>query len=115
MGDDLRAAAAAGPTRAGSICPRPGSACSGPGSRCHGWRLDAAAVEAHALRLAARVRAELGLPQADSAIVSIDRPDAAQRLERAGRARVGFHLYNTDADVDRLLDALLPASGRAHP
>lgn len=26
--------------------------------------------------------------------------------ERAGAARVGFHLYNTEADLDRLLDAL---------
>lgn len=76
--------------------------------------LDRAAVEAGTLRLANRVRSELGLPQQDSAIVSIPIADAAERLHRAGirasvRAgalRVGFHLYNTENDVDRLLDAL---------
>jgi selenocysteine lyase/cysteine desulfurase len=39
---------------------------------------------------------------------------AAERLQeagiraavRAGAVRVGFHLYNTDDDLDRLLDAL---------
>jgi selenocysteine lyase/cysteine desulfurase len=76
--------------------------------------LDAADVEAHALRLARRVRTELQLPQQDSAIVSIPIADAAERLTRAGirasvragAVRVGFHLYNTDDDVDRLLEAL---------
>jgi len=41
-------------------------------------------------------------------------PGAAERLAaagvraavRAGRARVSFHLYNTQADVDRALEAL---------
>jgi selenocysteine lyase/cysteine desulfurase len=64
--------------------------------------------------MANRVRTELALPQQDSAIVSIPIADAAQRLERAGirasvragAVRVGFHLYNTEDDVDRLLDAL---------
>ena len=50
----------------------------------------------------------------DSAIVSLPIADAAEKLPRAGirasvRAgamRVGFHLYNTDDDLDRLLDAL---------
>lgn len=76
--------------------------------------LDRAAVEAHCLRLAGRVRAELQLPQQDSAIVSIPIADASEKLQRAGirasvragAVRVGFHLYNTDDDVDRLLDAL---------
>jgi selenocysteine lyase/cysteine desulfurase len=76
--------------------------------------LDRAAVEAHTVGMANRVRTELALPQQDSAIVSIPIADAAQRLERAGirasvragAVRVGFHLYNTEDDVDRLLDAL---------
>lgn len=76
--------------------------------------LDAAAVEAHAVGLATRLRAELQLPPSDSAIVSLPIADASQRLSsagirasvRAGAVRVGFHLYNTEDDLDRLLDAL---------
>ena len=76
--------------------------------------LDRAAVEAHALGLANRVRSELQLPQQDSAIVSIPTANASDSLARAGiraavrsgAVRVGFHLYNTDDDVDRLLEAL---------
>ena len=76
--------------------------------------LDRAAVEAHSLALANRVRSELQLPQQDSAIVSIPIANASDSLARAGiraavragAVRVGFHLYNTDDDVDRLLDAL---------
>jgi selenocysteine lyase/cysteine desulfurase len=75
--------------------------------------LDRAKVEAHALGLAARVRTELHLPQEDSAIVSIPTA-AAEKLKdagirasiRAGAVRVGFHLYNTEDDLDRLLDVL---------
>jgi selenocysteine lyase/cysteine desulfurase len=76
--------------------------------------LDRATVEAHTVGLANRLRAELKLPPADSAIVSIPLPHAADALQRAGirasvragATRVGFHLYNTEADLDRLLDAL---------
>lgn len=76
--------------------------------------LDGAAIEAHAVGLANRVRVELDLPQQDSAIVSIPIADAADKLRaagirasvRAGAVRVGFHLYNTEDDLDRLLDAL---------
>lgn len=76
--------------------------------------LDRRAVEAHALRLANRLRTELSLPPADSAIVAIPTARSVEALHRAGiraavRAgalRVGFHLYNNEADVDRLLDAL---------
>jgi len=76
--------------------------------------LDGAAVEAHTVGLANRVRIELGLPQQNSAIVSIPIADAADKLRtagirastRAGAVRVGFHLYNTDNDLNRLLDAL---------
>lgn len=68
--------------------------------------LDGAAVEAHCVGLASRLRTEFGLPQKDSAIVSLPHPTAAEKLARAGAVRVGFHLYNTDDDLERLLDAL---------
>jgi selenocysteine lyase/cysteine desulfurase len=72
------------------------------------------AVRAHDVGLANRFRAGLGLPPGASAIVSVDRPGAADRLaaagiraaERGGRLRASFHLYTTEADVDRALDAL---------
>ncbi len=75
--------------------------------------LDRVVVEEHALGLASRLRAELDLRQEDSAIVSIPTA-AADKLKdagirasiRAGAVRVGFHLYNTEDDLDRLLDAL---------
>ena len=75
--------------------------------------LDRAAVEAHALGLASRLTTELQLPQEDSAIVSIPTA-AAEEIRnagirasiRAGAVRVGFHLYNTEDDLDRLLDVL---------
>lgn len=76
--------------------------------------LDGDAVQAHCLGLANRLRAELDLPQQDSAIVSLPIEGAAETLQRAGirasvRAgaiRVGFHLYNNEDDLDRLLAAL---------
>lgn len=75
--------------------------------------LDQAAVETHTVRLANQLRAELGLAPADSAIVSIPagRPDSLhdagiRASVRGGAVRVGFHLYNTEADLDRLLGAL---------
>ncbi|MCV7421245.1 aminotransferase class V-fold PLP-dependent enzyme [Mycobacterium yunnanensis] len=80
--------------------------------------LDRASVEAHCLALAGRLRSEFGLPPHDSAIVSLPVPGvpehAAQALTqagirasvRAGAVRVGFHLYNTEDDLQRLLDAL---------
>ncbi|HEX9834398.1 MAG TPA: aminotransferase class V-fold PLP-dependent enzyme [Mycobacterium sp.] len=78
--------------------------------------LDGDAVQAHCMGLANRLRAELDLPQQDSAIVSLPIEGAAERLQRAdirasvraGAIRVGFHLYNNDNDLDRLLDALRP-------
>lgn len=76
--------------------------------------LDRAAVEAHTVGLANRLRAELELTPVDSAIVSIPVSHTADALQRtgvrasvrAGAVRVGFHLYNTESDLDRLLDAL---------
>jgi selenocysteine lyase/cysteine desulfurase len=81
-----------------------------------GWHtgLDRAAVHDHGVGLAERVRKALDLPPSPSPIVSIPHPDAGDRLAaagircapRAGATRIAFHLHNTDADVDRLLDAL---------
>lgn len=76
--------------------------------------LDRAAVQAHTVGLANRLRDELRLTPAESAIVSIPQCRSAEALHeagirasvRAGAVRVGFHLYNTEADLDRLLAAL---------
>jgi selenocysteine lyase/cysteine desulfurase len=76
--------------------------------------LDRAAVQAHCVGLADRFRAAMGLRPAGSAIVSVREPDAVARLRaggvttagRAGAARLAFHLYNTEADVDRAVAAL---------
>jgi selenocysteine lyase/cysteine desulfurase len=73
------------------------------------------AIHAHDVALADRFRAGLGLPPGDSAIVRVGVPDAADRLGRAGvrasvragSVRAAFHLYNTEADVDTALDALV--------
>jgi selenocysteine lyase/cysteine desulfurase len=77
-------------------------------------RIGVEAVYAHDVALANRFRAGLGIAPSDSAIVSVDLPDAAQRLQRAGiaaavrggRLRVSCHVYNDEADVDAALDAL---------
>jgi selenocysteine lyase/cysteine desulfurase len=78
-------------------------------------------VHAHDLALADRFRtglARLGhapVPAPHSPIVSVpglgDRQPALSRAgvevsDRAGNLRAAFHLYNTPADVDRLLDVL---------
>ena len=77
--------------------------------------IGAAAVHAHDVALANRFREGLGLPPGHSAIVMLDgRPDAAERLARAGirastragSVRAAFHLYTTGADVDTALNAL---------
>jgi selenocysteine lyase/cysteine desulfurase len=74
------------------------------------------AIHAHDLRMADRLRAGLGLPPGDSAIVSVGglRDDAADRLAaagvmaagRGGALRLACHLYTTEADVDRALEVL---------
>jgi selenocysteine lyase/cysteine desulfurase len=73
------------------------------------------AIHAHDVGLATRFRAGLGLEPGDSAIVSLDlREDASERLEaagvkvagRGGKVRFSFHLANSEADVDRALEAL---------
>ncbi|MEU5889770.1 aminotransferase class V-fold PLP-dependent enzyme [Streptomyces sp. NPDC047461] len=83
--------------------------------------LGVAAIHAHDLSLADRFRAGLAtlghepVPAPGSAIVSVPGLGAKQPAlsaagievsDRAGHLRAAFHLYNTTADVDRLLDAL---------
>jgi selenocysteine lyase/cysteine desulfurase len=76
--------------------------------------LDRAAVHAHCVGLADSFRAGLGMEPAGSAIVAVSRDGAGEQLAaagvvsaaRAGAARLAFHLYNTEADVARALDAL---------
>jgi selenocysteine lyase/cysteine desulfurase len=74
-----------------------------------------AVLHAHTLALANRFRAAVDLPPGNSAIVSMATDAAvAERLERArvvggvraGRLRLAFHLYNTEADVARAADAV---------
>ncbi|MFF4406774.1 aminotransferase class V-fold PLP-dependent enzyme [Streptomyces sp. NPDC001404] len=74
--------------------------------------LDPAAVHAHCAGLADTLLTALGLPARGSAIVALDAD--AEKLAaagviastRAGKTRLGFHLYNTVADVEQVLDAL---------
>ena len=78
-------------------------------------RIGVEAIHAHDVALANRFRAGLRLEPSDSAIVFCDIEDAAGKLERAeiraavrgGRLRTSWHVYNTEADVDRTLDVLL--------
>ncbi|MEV5343598.1 aminotransferase class V-fold PLP-dependent enzyme [Streptomyces sp. NPDC052676] len=80
-----------------------------------------AAVHAHDVALADRFRAGLAtlghepVPAPGSAIVSVPglgsrQPELSEAgievSDRAGNLRAAFHLHNTAADVDRLLDAL---------
>ncbi len=84
------------------------------------------AVRAHDLALADRFRAGLAtlghepLPAPGSPIVSVPRlghrqPELSSAgievSHRAGNLRASFHVYNTPADVDRLLDVLSVLSG----
>ena len=79
--------------------------------------LDEVGVEAiheHDLHLANLVRDGLGQPPGDSAMVSLElepgfdgaRLQGLRTAFRAGRLRAGFHLYNTEEDAERLLDAI---------
>lgn len=76
--------------------------------------LDLARVRAHCVGLADLLLDRLGLAPRGSAIVALAAPDADSRLAaagvvasaRAGKARVGFHLYNTEADVAAVAAAL---------
>jgi selenocysteine lyase/cysteine desulfurase len=72
------------------------------------------AIHAHDVRLANLVRAGLGLEPAGSSMVSVALPTSfdTARLAglrtafRAGRLRAGFHLYSTEDDAARLLQAI---------
>jgi selenocysteine lyase/cysteine desulfurase len=73
--------------------------------------LDLREVYAHCVKLADTLLTRLGLPARGSAIVALDadpeRVAAAGVVAstRAGKTRVGFHLYNTPGDVECLLTA----------
>ncbi|GAA4144035.1 aminotransferase class V-fold PLP-dependent enzyme [Actinomadura keratinilytica] len=78
-------------------------------------RVGVDAVHRHNLALADRFRAGLGLEPGDSAIVSVPVAEGTAELlgehgvvasVRAGRLRCSFHLYTTEADVDRALELL---------
>ncbi|HVF77554.1 MAG TPA: aminotransferase class V-fold PLP-dependent enzyme [Solirubrobacteraceae bacterium] len=77
-------------------------------------RIGVESVFAHDVALANRFRDGLDMAPSNSAIVSFTDDGAAQRLQRAGivaalrggRLRASWHLYNTESDVDRALDAL---------
>ena len=77
-------------------------------------RIGVQAIHAHDVALANRLRAGLGMPPGDSAIVSVRVHGAAERLEaagirastRAGAARLSVHLYTTTEDVDRAIEVL---------
>ena len=77
-------------------------------------RIGVEQIATHDVGLANRFRDGLGLDPSNSAIVYCDVEDATEKLERAdiraavrgGRLRTSWHLYNTDSDVDRTLDAL---------
>ncbi|PWR08118.1 aminotransferase [Micromonospora acroterricola] len=72
------------------------------------------AIRAHDVALANRFLTGLGRLPGESAIVTVDVPDAERRLAaagiraavRAGRVRASFHVYSTEADVDAALAAL---------
>jgi selenocysteine lyase/cysteine desulfurase len=78
------------------------------------------AIHAHDVGMAGRLREGLGLPPYDSAIVSVSGlgDDAAERLRaagvmaagRGGALRLSCHLYTTERDVDRALEALAPGA-----
>ena len=72
------------------------------------------AIHGHDVGLANALRARLGMPPGDSAIVSVSVGDglaglAAANIKaavRAGGVRLSFHLHNTEADVDAVARAL---------
>ena len=79
--------------------------------------LGAEEIGAHDLALARTFADGLDLPEPDSPIVQVRVPDAERTLAeleqagvrcsgRAGALRFSFHLYNTDEDVARALEAM---------
>lgn len=72
------------------------------------------AIHDHNVALANRFRAGIGLQPGNSAIVCAELPGAAERLQhagiiaatRGGRLRTSWHVYNSEDDVDQVLEAL---------
>ena len=72
------------------------------------------AIHGHSVGLANALRTRLDMPTSDSAMVSLEldpqfdpaRLEGLRTAFRAGRLRVGFHLYNDSDDVERLLAAI---------
>jgi selenocysteine lyase/cysteine desulfurase len=77
-------------------------------------------VRDHDIGLANALRAAVGSEPADRPVVTLPDPDGSvlRRLSaagcraagRAGRVRLGFHLWNDVSDVDRAATALLSAA-----
>lgn len=71
------------------------------------------AIHRHDVALANALRARLGAPPGESAIVTVAAEAGLERLRasgirasvRAGAVRVSFHLHNTDGDVDAVARA----------
>ena len=70
----------------------------------------------HGADLADRLRERLGMPHQGRPVLCLPDPDGqvlsalasagCTAVSRAGRARLAFHLWNDDEDVDRVVDAL---------
>lgn len=77
-------------------------------------QIDAQDIYAHNVNLANSLLSALDLPPQDSAIITLDWPDAEHRLKaagirtsiRAGKVRASFHLYNNENDVALAVNAL---------
>lgn len=82
--------------------------------------LDLAAVRDHSVGLADRLLDALGLPPRGSAIVAVAGEGVDRRLAeagvrcavRAGKARLAFHLYSDENDLDRAVTALTSGRGQ---
>lgn len=79
-------------------------------------QLPAAVRRRHGADLADRLRDRLGLPPEGRPVLCLPDPEGSvlaalstagcTAVSRAGRARLAFHLWNDDEDVDRVVDAL---------
>jgi len=77
-------------------------------------QLDTNHIYEHNVALANSLLAKLGLPAQDSAIITLEHPNATELLKRAGvrtavragKVRASFHLYNDEEDVDMAVLAL---------
>ncbi len=76
--------------------------------------LSVSAIGEHNIALANRFRRGMEMEDGNSAIVSLQQAGIDEKLQaagvaasvRAGAARLSFHLYNTEDEVDRVLDIL---------